>query len=366
MSSVPILSATDEIGEEYLQKSEEASKQVEGRSLTQIAWGRLRKDKVAMVSLAIIILIFLAALFAPLITRALGIDPYTPNTDLVSPAGGLPLGRLGGISWAHPLGVEPLIGRDILARLLYGARISLTIAAASTVMVITIGVLLGTIAGYSKGRADMVISRIMDLTLSFPSLLLIIAMAQPLQQRLETVIPSASAARVVALIILISLFVWPYLARLVRGQVLSLREREFVEAAVSTGASSRRILFKELIPNLWAPVLVYASLAFPGFISARGGAGLPRCRRPAAHPDVGRDAVRLGEHVHSAAELPVHPGHRAVHHRARLQPVRRRSPRRPRPEGRPRLTTDSRPERTGPLQAGTWVRQIRRTRTRRK
>ena len=267
MSSVPMLSATDEAGEEYLKESEEASKQVEGRSLTQIAWGRLRKDKVAMFSLAVIILIFLAALFAPLITRALGIDPYTPNTDLVSPAGGLPLGRLGGISWAHPLGVEPLIGRDILARLLYGARISLTIAAASTVMVITIGVLLGTIAGYSKGKADMVISRIMDLTLSFPSLLLIIAMAQPLQQRLETVIPSASTARVVALILLISLFVWPYLARLVRGQVLSLREREFVEAAVSTGASSRRILFKELIPNLWAPVLVYASLAFPGFIS---------------------------------------------------------------------------------------------------
>lgn len=267
MSSVPMLSATDEAGEEYLKESEEASKQVEGRSLTQIAWGRLRKDKVAMVSLVIIILIFLAALFAPLITRALGIDPYTPNTDLVSPAGGLPLGRFGGISWAHPLGVEPLIGRDILARLLYGARISLTIAAASTVMVITIGVVLGTIAGYSKGKADMVISRIMDLTLSFPFILLIIAMAQPLQQRLETVIPSASTARVVALIILISLFVWPYLARLVRGQVLSLREREFVEAAVSTGASSRRILFKELIPNLWAPVLVYASLAFPGFIS---------------------------------------------------------------------------------------------------
>ena len=267
MSSVPMLSATDEAGEEYLKESEEASKQVEGRSLTQIAWGRLRKDKVAMFSLVIIILIFLAALFAPLITRALGIDPYTPNTDLVSPAGGLPLGRFGGISWAHPLGVEPLIGRDILARLLYGARISLTIAAASTVMVITIGVVLGTIAGYSKGKADMVISRIMDLTLSFPFILLIIAMAQPLQQRLETVIPSASTARVVALILLISLFVWPYLARLVRGQVLSLREREFVEAAVSTGASSRRILFKELIPNLWAPVLVYASLAFPGFIS---------------------------------------------------------------------------------------------------
>ena len=263
MSSVPILSAAEEIGE-----NSEQVDSVEGKSLTQIAWGRLRKDKVAMISLTIIILIFLAALFAPLITKVLGIDPYTPNTDRVSQSGGLPLGPFGGISWAHPLGVEPLIGRDILARLLYGARISLTIAVSSTFLVVMLGVLLGTIAGYSKGKTDMVISRIMDLTLSFPFLLLIIAMAQPLQQRLETVIPSPQAARVVALIMLMSLFSWPYLARLVRGQVLSLREREFVEAAVSTGASSRRILFKELVPNLWAPVLVYASLALPSFIAA--------------------------------------------------------------------------------------------------
>ena len=263
MSSVPILSAAEEIGE-----NSEQIESVEGKSLTQIAWGRLRKDKVAMISLTIIILIVLAALFAPLITKVLGIDPYTPNTDRVSQSGGLPLGPFGGISWAHPLGVEPLIGRDILARLLYGARISLTIAVSSTVLVVTLGVLLGTIAGYSKGRTDMVVSRIMDLTPSFPTLLLIIAMAQPMQQRIETVIPSPQAARVVALIMLLSLFSWPYLARLVRGQVLSLREREFVEAAVSTGASSRRILFKELVPNLWAPVLVYASLALPSFIAA--------------------------------------------------------------------------------------------------
>ena len=262
MSSVPLVSAAEEIGEGT------AVEMVEGKSLTQIAWGRLRKDKVAMISLAVIIFIYAAAFLAPVITKVLGIDPYEPNTELVSQDGGLPLGRLGGISWDHPLGVEPLIGRDILARLLYGARISLTIATASTILVIFFGVLLGTIAGYSKGKTDTVISRIMDLTLSFPFLLLVIAMAQPLQERLQTWIPSANAARVVALILLLSLFSWPYLARLIRGQVLSLREREFVEAAVSTGASSRRILFKELIPNLWAPILVYASLALPSFISA--------------------------------------------------------------------------------------------------
>jgi ABC-type dipeptide/oligopeptide/nickel transport system permease subunit len=257
------VSAAEEIGEHSQQVE-----LVEGRSLTQIAWGRLRRDKVAMISLGVIIFIFLAALFAPLITKALGVDPYEPNTDLISQDGGLPAGSWGGISWDHPLGIEPLIGRDILARLLYGARVSLLVASAATILVIIFGVLLGTLAGYSKGKVDSVISRITDLTLSFPFLLLVIAMAQPLQQRLETWIPSPGAARIVAMIILLSLFSWPYLARLIRGQVLSLREREFVEAAVSTGASSRRILFKELIPNLWAPILVYASLAFPGFITA--------------------------------------------------------------------------------------------------
>ena len=265
MSSVPVLSATEGPSHE---NEQDQLQSVEGRSLTQIAWGRLRRDKVAMVSLGVITFIFLAALFAPLITKVLGIDPYEPNTDLVSQSGGLPLGRFGGISWEHPLGVEPLIGRDILARLLYGARISLTIAGLSTFLVVVIGVGLGTIAGYSKGKTDVVISRIMDLTLSFPFLLLVIAMAQPLQQRLETWLPDGNPSRVTALVLLISLFSWPYLARIVRGQVLSLREREFVEAAISTGASSRRILFKELVPNLWAPVLVYASLAFPSFIAA--------------------------------------------------------------------------------------------------
>ena len=258
----PLVSAAAEIGEGT------ETDLVEGKSLTQIAWGRLRKDKVAMISLGVIIFIFLAALFAPLITKVLGVDPYEPNTDLISSSGGLPAGPWGGISWDHPLGIEPLIGRDILARLLYGARISLTIAMLSTAVVVILGVVLGTVAGYSRGKVDSVLSRIMDLTLSFPFLLLVIAMAQPLTERMETIIPSPGAARVAALVLLLSLFSWPYLARVVRGQVLSMREREFVEAAVSTGASSRRILFKELLPNLWAPVLVYASLAIPTFIAA--------------------------------------------------------------------------------------------------
>jgi peptide/nickel transport system permease protein len=241
---------------------------IAGRSLTQIAWARLRRDKVAMVSLTIIVLVLLVAIFAPLITKWLGVDPYTLNTNLVSQDGGLPIGKWGGISLDHPLGVEPLTGRDLFARLLYGARISLFISLSATTITVILGVLIGTLAGYSRGWLDSTISRFMDLMLAFPLLLVIIALSNVLTQRLVALGLPDSTARIVYLILVLSLFGWPYLARIVRGQVLSLREREFVEAAVSTGAGTRRILFKELIPNLWAPVIVYASLLLPSYIAA--------------------------------------------------------------------------------------------------
>jgi len=241
---------------------------IAGRSLTQIAWSRLRRDKVAMVSLTVIVLVLLIAIFAPLITKLLGVDPYTLNTHLVSQDGGLPIGRWGGISVDHPLGVEPLTGRDLFSRLLYGARISLFISLSATTITVILGVLIGTLAGYSRGWLDSTISRFMDLMLAFPLLLVIIALSGVLTQRLVALGLPDSTARILYLILVLSLFGWPYLARIVRGQVLSLREREFVEAAVSTGAGTRRILFKELIPNLWAPVIVYASLLLPSYIAA--------------------------------------------------------------------------------------------------
>jgi ABC-type dipeptide/oligopeptide/nickel transport system permease subunit len=246
----------------------ETQQTVAGRSLTQIAWSRLRRDKVAMTSLTVIIIVVLVALFAPLITKWVGVDPYTLNTKLLNPAGGLPLGKAGGISLDHPLGLEPLTGRDLFARLLYGARISLFISLSATLITVVLGVLIGTLAGYSRGWLDGLISRFMDLMLAFPLLLLIISLSGVLTQRLAELGLKDTTARVVYLVLVLSLFGWPYLARIVRGQVLSLREREFVEAAVSMGAGTRRILFKELIPNLWAPVLVYASLLLPSYIAA--------------------------------------------------------------------------------------------------
>jgi len=242
---------------------------IAGRSPSQIAWSRLKRDKVGMISLGVIVLTVLIAVFAPLIARLLGLDPLEPHSDLIGD-GGLPKGPLhSGISWDHPLGVEPGIGRDILSRLLYGARISLLVAGLGTLLTVVLGVTIGLIAGYVGGRTDRMLGRLMDLVLSFPQLILLISLSPIILQVLNTKFGlSGNAARITYLILVFGIFGWPYLARIVRGQVLSLREREFIEAAVSVGAGTPRILVKEMLPNLWVPIIVYASLLLPTYIAA--------------------------------------------------------------------------------------------------
>jgi peptide/nickel transport system permease protein len=164
--------------------------------------------------------------------------------------------------------VEPLTGRDILARLLYGARVSLFIASVSVLFIVIIGTTVGISAAYKGGWLDTLIGRLTDLILAFPFLLILIALSPVLTQRLEAFGVSPEWSRFLYLIIVFVFFGWPYLARLIRGQVLSLREREFVEAAVATGAPTRRILFKEILPNLWAPIIVYATISLPTLIAA--------------------------------------------------------------------------------------------------
>jgi peptide/nickel transport system permease protein len=242
---------------------------IKGRSLTEIAWGRLKRDKVAIVSIVVLVVILLMAAFAPLVTRLLGVDPNSYNPKLLGSAGSLPQGFLNsGVSLGHPFGIEPGTGRDIFARLLYGARISLVVSLSATVITVVLGLFFGIISGYSRGWLDTALGRLMDLLLSFPQLLILLALSSVIIQRMETVGITGNFGRGLYITLTLSLFGWPYLARIVRGQVLSLREREFVESAVSIGSTTRRILSKEILPNLWAPVLVYTSLLIPTFIAA--------------------------------------------------------------------------------------------------
>ncbi len=245
---------------------------VAGRSPAQIAWGRLRRDKVGVISLAVIVGVILLAVFAPVITRALGLSTgFADNLSSLIGDGGRPIhGPLNsGIELSHPLGIEPSTGRDILARLLYGARISLLVAGLGTMLTVLLGVTIGIIAGYSGGRIDAALGQVMDLILSFPTLILLISLSTIVLQVMDDKLGlTGNAARITFIIVLFGLFGWPYLARIIRGQVLSLREREFVEAAISMGASTPRIMVREILPNLWVPITIYATLLLPQYISA--------------------------------------------------------------------------------------------------
>jgi peptide/nickel transport system permease protein len=242
---------------------------IAGHSPAQMAWSRLRKDRVAVISLGVLVFFIALALLAPLITSLLGVPPNQVNTNLIGD-GAIP--RLGvlhsGITKDHLLGIEPAIGRDTLARLLYGMRISLMVAALGTFFTVVFGVSLGIVAGYSGGWVDGVLGRLMDIILSFPSTILLISLSPVIVNRLESMGVDGNPARIIFLITVFSVFGWPYLARIIRGQVLSLREREFVEAAISIGAGTPRILVREILPNLWVPIIVYASLLLPTYIAA--------------------------------------------------------------------------------------------------
>jgi peptide/nickel transport system permease protein len=216
----------------------------------------------------ILVVFYLIAIFGPFVASMVGLDPYRLDSAAISDSGGNPILPHGGISSSHPLGVEWGTGRDTLAQLMWGLRISLVIATTATFITVVLGVFFGIVAGYAGGRTDAILGRVMDLVLAFPFLLIVMALSGVFTQRLTQIgVPEGNPSRILYLILVMSFFGWPYLARIVRGQVLSLREREFVEAAVALGASRRRILFTEMLPNLWAPILVYATLTLPSYIA---------------------------------------------------------------------------------------------------
>jgi peptide/nickel transport system permease protein len=259
---------------EPLPELPETQKQITGRSPTQIAFSRLRKDRLALINVIIIAFLVLCAVLAPVITTYWpwgGQLSTQPNYNLLdSLTGNMP--NVGppnnGFTLTHPLGVAPGVGIDNTAFLLYGMRTDMMIGLVATIVTMVIGIVLGLVAGFSRGVLDRIITFLIDLFLCFPFLLGAISLAPIITSRFATDASALTRAQIVSLIGILVIFGWMGLARLIRGYVISLREREFIQAALVLGAPTRRILFRELLPNMAGPIIVSLSLTLPAFISA--------------------------------------------------------------------------------------------------
>jgi ABC-type dipeptide/oligopeptide/nickel transport system permease subunit len=240
---------------------EAVPKKIQGRSLGQIAWMRLRRDKVAMTGAGVVVLLILVAIFAPLIVKVFGHPPDEFHQNLIDSNLQISPARFGGMSRHFLFGLEPGNGRDLFSRIVYGSRISLLIAFLATMLSVVLGTVLGVVSGYLGGWVDTLISRSMDVFLAFPLLVFAIALAGVVPDKAFGL--SGDTLRISLLVFIIGFFNWPYVGRIIRGQTLSLREREFVDAARSLGARSPYIIFRELLPNLVAPILVYSTLLIP-------------------------------------------------------------------------------------------------------
>ncbi len=236
-------------------------RKIEGRSLGQIAWMRLKRDRVALGGGLVVAFLIVVAILAPLIVKVLGHPPNEFHQEYINPDTQIPYGPFGGVSWDFLFGLEPVNGRDLFSRVLYGSQISLLIAFLATLMSVVIGTTLGVISGFFGGVVDTFISRLMDIFLAFPILLFALALAGVIPDSAFGL--SGDSLRIAVIVFIIGFFNWPYVGRIIRGQTLSLREREFVDAARSLGARSPRVLVKELLPNLVAPILIYATLLIP-------------------------------------------------------------------------------------------------------
>ena len=229
---------------------------VAAKSPLQLFWRRFRQDRVALAALGFIVFLVIIAIAAPLVVDVLGLpSPNTQNLNLTD-AFGSPLGP----SSAHPFGVDQL-GEDVMSRVIYGARVSLIVGIVGTGIATVIGVSLGVMAGFYRGWVDTAFSRVTDVVLSIPILLLGLGIGAACSVR--GCLGGAVQPGLGELLFLISLASWAYIYRIVRGLVLSLREREFVEASRALGASNARIMFREILPNLVAPIIVYATLLIP-------------------------------------------------------------------------------------------------------
>ncbi|MFL5779830.1 MAG: ABC transporter permease [Thermoleophilaceae bacterium] len=223
----------------------------------QLFWRRLRHDRVAMGALAFIVFLVLVAIFAPFVVKLVGARPPNNPDPKCLDSFGTPKGP----SSANLFGCDEL-GRDLFSRVVYGARVSLEIAILATALSVAIGVTVGMIAGYFRGWVDTALSRVIDVLLAFPILLLGLGIGASCSLG-HGCLGGLLKPGLSVVVFIIAFVNWTYIARIIRGQVLSLREKEFVEAARAIGASDARIVFREILPNLVAPIIVYSTLIIP-------------------------------------------------------------------------------------------------------
>jgi ABC-type dipeptide/oligopeptide/nickel transport system permease subunit len=247
---------------------------IAGRSPSRIAFDRLRKDPVAVICFAVVLLFSLIAIFAGPLTHLLGVSTETVQAStVIDLSTGLP--KVGPPNHSfdpnHPFGVAPSTGQDNLAVWIEGCQTSLYLAAVAAILSTIIGVTLGLLAGFLGGVIDTVISFVTDLFLTFPFLIAALAVAPILNDRYGTDPDKLRTVSFYALVAILVFFGWMSVARLVRGEVLSLREREFVQAARVIGVPTRRILVREMLPNLIAPIVVSFSLGLPAYVAAEAG-----------------------------------------------------------------------------------------------
>jgi ABC-type dipeptide/oligopeptide/nickel transport system permease subunit len=243
-------------GESQVDQVELISGEISARSPGQLFLRRFMSDKVAMASFFFVVFLIFVAIFAPLIVKLFGLpSPSTQNPNLTD-AFGTPIGPTS----AHPFGVDPL-GEDVMSRTIYGTRVALEVGIIGTFLAALVGTTLGLLAGFYRGWVDTLLSRTADVVLSFPILLFGIGIAAACA--VSGCLGGTIQPGVQTIIAVIVISGWTYIFRITRGQVLSLREKEFVEAARSLGASNRRIMFREVLPSLIAPIIVYSSLLIP-------------------------------------------------------------------------------------------------------
>jgi peptide/nickel transport system permease protein len=276
---------------------------VAARSPLQLFWLRFRRDKVAMGALGFIIALIFVAIFAEPIRKLVGAPaPNVQETSALDPAFGLPKGP----SSAHIFGADQ-IGRDVFSRVLAGAQVSLKVAFIGTGLSVILGTIMGMIAGFYRGWIDTAISRTIDVLLAFPVLLLALGLATACSGK-DGCVNGLLQPGLPVVIFIIIIANWPYVARIIRGQVLSLREKEFVEASRSLGASNLRIIFREILPNLVAPIIVYTSLFVPANILLEAALSFLGVGVPPGQPSWGQMLSDASEIFDSAWWYMFFPG----------------------------------------------------------